>query len=239
VTIHHIEFFSQEECSLDQAIGWIIWRDLRVVSQLDTGKVGPMFMYPPDEADGSYGTLSFGGKALTRKSEISQFKASLRAGLIKIRGLCKGEGEMTDISPEMWRDLEIVTHPLNYAFVRPENGIGTWWNKIKVSVQELIAAFPPVNGETITVAGSKWADISNVSLTHTGRPTKSSQIYIKEFLDRVEKGDIEETLAEQARILLAWFKDTYPLLPCSSVNTIEDRIRSIYRKANAAKLNKK
>jgi len=53
--------------------------------------------------------------------------------------------------------------------------------------------------------------------THTGLPGRptSKQLYEVEFARRVESGEIEVSAAEQARVLLKWFKQEHPDLPSS------------------------
>lgn len=70
-------------------------------------------------------------------------------------------------------------------------------------------------------------------IDRTGDPGRPSVawIYYKEFEERVAKGDWENTLAHQARVLLDWLKDNHKDIPYPTVKTIENRIRALYNKA--------
>lgn len=71
---------------------------------------------------------------------------------------------------------------------------------------------------------------------HTGDPGRPSpaHLYMYELQERIRKNHLETSLAEQARVLQAWLKDKYKGLPVPSLTTIENRIRTDYKKAKAA-----
>jgi hypothetical protein len=67
-----------------------------------------------------------------------------------------------------------------------------------------------------------------------GRPS-SMDLVEREFECRKEAGEIEATLAAQARVLAAWFPEAHPGEVRPTAKTIENRLRDLYRKAKAPK----
>lgn len=64
-----------------------------------------------------------------------------------------------------------------------------------------------------------------------GRPELGATLYMLEFERRNRDGELERSLADQARALLAWFRSSHPEQQAPSFRTIENRIRADYRKA--------
>jgi hypothetical protein len=60
-----------------------------------------------------------------------------------------------------------------------------------------------------------------------GRPT-SKQLVLAELDRRAAQGLLEKRLAEQARVLTRWLRDTHPLHPGATRPTIENNIRSAF-----------
>ena len=61
-----------------------------------------------------------------------------------------------------------------------------------------------------------------------GRPSKGSQFYLAEFERRSNEGICESSLAEEAKALLDWLKNTQPSAAPPTVKTISNRIRRSY-----------
>jgi hypothetical protein len=80
----------------------------------------------------------------------------------------------------------------------------------------------------VQLAGTKYDPYQSGT---PGRRTGMPWI-IKEFKKRVQKGEIEDSLAEQARVLCRWFKDNHPDAPHKpKKKTIANRIREKYNAA--------
>lgn len=87
----------------------------------------------------------------------------------------------------------------------------------------------------VTVFPEKVAAAEQESVTRTGAPGRPSAMHLveAEFVRRAEEGAIEESLAQQAKALAAWFEAAHPQLPCPTPKTIENRLRDAYRKAKS------
>lgn len=68
-----------------------------------------------------------------------------------------------------------------------------------------------------------------------GRPSKSKHLIEDEFRRRAEAGELADTLALEAKELLAWLRSTYPGYPPPTVRTIANNIRDDYRRLNPTK----
>ena len=64
----------------------------------------------------------------------------------------------------------------------------------------------------------------------SGRPG-SSHLVVDEFRRRVSIGEMEETVAEQARVLIAWLNKKHPLAAPIKTKTAETAIRHEFRRA--------
>jgi hypothetical protein len=130
------------EWDIEEALAWVIWRDLRVVKVMQSDNLAAMLFYPPDKE--GYGTLRFGGEPVPRRGQIVQMLDALRIGHIKARGRKNGEGDRVQITPEQWQDLIIRPSLPNGTQVVPEDGAGkgTLWKDLKISISELQSYFP-------------------------------------------------------------------------------------------------
>lgn len=63
-----------------------------------------------------------------------------------------------------------------------------------------------------------------------GRPEKGATLYLGELERRAQKGELESTLAAQARALQSWFRAEYPDRQAPGLGTIENRIRPFFPK---------
>lgn len=63
-----------------------------------------------------------------------------------------------------------------------------------------------------------------------GRPAKSKHLIEDEFRRRADAGRLAGTLADEAGQLLGWLVDTYPTLPRPTQTTVENNIRTEYRR---------
>lgn len=64
-----------------------------------------------------------------------------------------------------------------------------------------------------------------------GRPEKHISLVVAEFERRAKAGRIEASLAQQSRVLEAWFKASHPDKQAPTAKTIENRLRAQYREA--------
>lgn len=65
-----------------------------------------------------------------------------------------------------------------------------------------------------------------------GRPS-SMHLILTEFQERIRGRRVESTLAEQARLLLAWLIEQHPTAARPTTKTVANRIRQAYRRAMA------
>ena len=65
---------------------------------------------------------------------------------------------------------------------------------------------------------------------YPGRPPKSKHLVEREFHRRVKVGECSPTIAEQARVLHEWVKETHPEAPPPTPKTIENNIRPLYNR---------
>ncbi|MFH1158721.1 MAG: hypothetical protein V1721_07585 [Pseudomonadota bacterium] len=130
-----------------------------------------------------------------------------------------------EIPEQAWRTYVLKDFVLRQdSWTKHGTGAFHFYSDIRISSVELEKLIPdaarPVSDEIL-------------SSTHTGDPGRPSaaQLYLNEFERRCKTGNIEETLAAQAHILLKWLETEHPSISRSTVKTIENRIRPLYKKA--------
>ncbi len=100
-----------------------------------------------------------------------------------------------------------------------------------------MAVHPPgseasaISGE---LAASEKADVSPDPY-HTGAPGRPSikHLVLSEFRRRSGAGEVERTLAAEAKALQKWAKQEHPKAPALTPRTIETQIRAEYRRYKA------
>lgn len=86
------------------------------------------------------------------------------------------------------------------------------------------------------VAGLWQFNISRPA--QTGAPGRPSSMYLvlAEFEIRASKNDIEQTVTEQAQVLVEWLKQNHPTQPTLTRKTIRNKIGEKYRQLKGPKL---
>jgi hypothetical protein len=94
----------------------------------------------------------------------------------------------------------------------------------------------------------RWAEVLGITLVmpngvdpyRTGAPGRPSisHLVMAEFERRCNEGDVLETLAAEAEVLLTWANTEHPDAPHLTAGTIENHIRSAYRQAKGKKATK-
>jgi hypothetical protein len=71
----------------------------------------------------------------------------------------------------------------------------------------------------------------------TGVPGRPSSIHLVEgeFETRCARNEVEDSLAEEAEVLLAWLRNEYPNSPRPTAKTIKNRLRAAYRRHHDAR----
>ncbi len=72
-----------------------------------------------------------------------------------------------------------------------------------------------------------------LTLLRSGAPGRPSVMHFieEEFDRRVDEGQMEDTLSEQARVLSKWLRSAHPDFPRVTPKTIENRLRASFRRA--------
>lgn len=128
-----------------------------------------------------------------------------------------------------WREPSLRFEDLKCAYTRDLPGS----HPVALTMQEArdAAGLPPLIIQSPPVAPALPApDI------HTGKPGRPSpmDLYLAEFVRRVEEGRLEKSKGRQAKALLNWFVATYPELKKPAVGTIENNIAKRYNEAKGA-----
>ncbi len=145
-----------EEWTLDQALGWVIWRDLRVVKKLKNICFGGLAMYPPHEK--GCGARDFGGKPIKIVNEKDKRPASERLieALINDRLAASGhqdnKGDIRRIASKEWRRLFIKIFPRKICEAHPDNGIGSFFTGIVLLSEDVKHCFREGGNESIKKA---------------------------------------------------------------------------------------
>ena len=91
---------------------------------------------------------------------------------------------------------------------------------------------------TLSEVRTPLADSLLMPTGEQGRPTKGKAAYKAEHLRRCEQGVASTILAQEAKNLVAWFKDRYPIADQPTPGTVENSIRqqhNAYVKSQAHK----
>lgn len=111
-----------EYWTLDQALGWIRWRDLSIVKRLKSETYGVMLLWPPSEQ--GFGTPE-------------QLLKELRGRKISASGQRNGIDDRANISHRQWSDLRFA-FGRSAAIAEPHEGTsGAFWANIKIPAHEL------------------------------------------------------------------------------------------------------
>ena len=134
------------------------------------------------------------------------------------------------VKPVKHDDRRIVIDPDMWGFLEPDfrdsTASGGGMEIIHVAVH-------PPGSEASAISGELAASDTAVSPDRyrtgfPGRPTIKDFI-LAEFQRRAEAGEVERTLAAEARVLQKWAKQEYPEAPALAPRTIENQIRAEYR----------
>ncbi|MCZ6862021.1 MAG: hypothetical protein O7I42_17380 [Alphaproteobacteria bacterium] len=140
-----------------------------------------------------------------------------------------------------WQDSAIHFHE---PFVIDPNSSWTYdeARDVEVEIQPLLELSPDHRGDPIA-KGSKAIDqsplgegergtdhaVDNCKSGYPGRPTISHHV-LKEFRRRIAVGEAFPTLKREAEALRAWAIEAHSDAPVPTTGTIENQIRSEYRK---------
>jgi hypothetical protein len=103
--------------------------------------------------------------------------------------------------------------------------------KVEFELSEAVAGLLPIDAPATPVASAIPAT-APFRTGDPGRPSSLAEFYMVELERLIRADDLDDCLAEQARSLLEWLRETHPNCPqYPSARTIENRIRSKYNKA--------
>ncbi len=98
-------------------------------------------------------------------------------------------------------------------------------SNVYIFTDELLEKFPSKNQID--------PSISIISSGMPGRPS-AKHLYLKELQNRVAQRNLEDTLSNQAKVLLQWMNGTYPEINPGTLGTVRNNIRATYNRAKAA-----
>ncbi len=166
-------------------------------------------------------------QALNRWARLkTAFRERLQSGELVATGYVK---------PVTHDDRRIVIDPDMWGFLEPDfrdsTASGGGMEVVHVAVHPPGSEASAISGE---LAASDTAGVSPDPY-RTGLPGKPSikHLIIPEFKRRVEAGEVELTLATEARALHEWAKQEHPKAPAPTPRTIETHIRAEYRRYKA------
>jgi hypothetical protein len=151
-------------------------------------------------------------------------RRELQSGTIEATGIFVGSMRRERIAPVLWCDLKAFSHrEQDYVTTEPGgNWGGTQFEQMLFPSAAVLAIWPMPGTAQIESTAPK-----------SGAPGRPSSMHLieQEFQRRVAEGKIEGRLSQQARVLADWQKATHPDQPNATPKTIENRIRSAFRRA--------
>ncbi len=139
------------------------------------------------------------------------------------------------VKPVKHDDRRIVIDPDMWGFLEPDfrdsTASGGGMEVIHVAVHPPGSEASVISGE---LAAPDRAEVSP-DRYHTGFPGRPTikDFILAEFKRRAEAGEVERTLAAEARALQKWAKQEYPEAPALAPRTIENQIRAEHRRYKA------
>ena len=106
-----------------------------------------------------------------------------------------------------------------------QNRFGRQWGRLMVHKSEVAKLWPFA---TVVETAAQF---------RTGAPGRPSSIHLveAEFRDRCIRNEVKPSLAAEAEVLAAWLNDKYPSSPRLTPKTIQNRLRSAYRRHRDAR----
>lgn len=114
-----------QEWTLDQTLGWVLWRDIAIAEGLRRGHFGAEVMYNHNP----------------RHAEQDDLLEILRAGDLKCRGSRFGTEDKEEMPPAAWKDLKIVPHLTRSCKAVPKAEGKTFWTGIIFSTADVKGVF--------------------------------------------------------------------------------------------------
>jgi hypothetical protein len=194
--------------NLDQALGWVVWRNQRVVDLLENDSFSAMTMW----MNTTHNLWGF-DSPLPMISDRAALLHALRKGTVNARGRRNGKGDREHISAQQWRDLQF--HSLSRMQAIPDfKGIGSWWTELKLNPDEVKKVF-----------SSKNAGSDHSTRRKKNRPNHTDALKI-EYQRRVEKKELLGDWRKECDDLFLFHKKNVPLgiKPMGKVKTIQMKV---------------
>ncbi len=160
-----------DEWDMEEALAWVIWRDVRAVEQVRLVGLVTLNFYPPDVP--GRGTIPFDNNPIPRHGNYKNLVSALRGGQITARARANGVGDRVEITPSQWRDLTINTSVYRGTQAIPEDGAnkGTIWDDLKLSIAEVMGLFPAPGGRrrsnTKSIGDGQIDDDAEIAMMHS------------------------------------------------------------------------
>jgi len=138
-------------------------------------------------------------------------------------------GEREEIRTILWADLKISPYE-NASLCVLEMSGDHWrpaWRDVLVRREQVLAFWVP--------RGSPGFErpVSSARTGLPGRPS-SKNLYEKKLAERIETGQLSQSLEEEAKFLREWLQKTHPAAPPGGLSALKNNIRHLYKKGKAS-----
>jgi hypothetical protein len=157
--------------SLDQALGWVMWR---VNAPLHTLKLSGYLIV----------LSSLGPDESTSSAAVSALLGAWRDGRIEARGRRNGKGVLIPIDVKENSDL-VVTSSRGLCWLETPHNRGDFWTDVTFAADQVRAAFPEF-GNTTTLAKrgpQRSQDVSQTELTDRARRSARKRSMYKKWYE--------------------------------------------------------
>jgi hypothetical protein len=137
-------------------------------------------------------------------------------------------GEREEIRTILWADLKISPYENDSLCVLEMRG-GHWrpaWRDVLVRREQVLTLWVP--------RGPRGFErpVSSDRTGLAGRPS-SKNLYEQKLAERIEAGQLSQSLEEEAKFLRGWLQETYPAAPPGGLSALKNNIRHLYKKGKA------
>jgi hypothetical protein len=126
--------------TLDEALAWVLWRDLRIVEDAGAENIAGILAYPPN-TDAYMKRAPW--KPISKPGGFDDLLKALRLGHVNARGRKDGKGNRLSITSEEWSELRLNASLIHGSRAIPDDGgDGTVWTDLKFYIPEVQGYFP-------------------------------------------------------------------------------------------------
>ncbi len=136
-----------------------------------------------------------------------------------------------EIREFLWADLKISPYDQGqHGLCVLEMHADRWrpaWHDVLVKRQQVLAFWVPRGPPGFE------RPVTSIRTGLPGRPS-SKNLYEKKLAERIEAGELSQSLEEEARFLRDWLQKTHPTAPPGGLSALRNIIRHLYNKGKSA-----